>query len=76
MTELSSNAIIYALIALNGEISLQHDYLESGEVPANERADEEDTLADLEQAFMEFVEVYKGLRQKEPQLPALEDLIG
>lgn len=73
---LSSNAIIYAILALNGEVSIQRDYLESGEVPAEELTDEEDTLADLEQAFMEFVDVYKSMCKKDSQLPSLDDLLN
>ena len=41
MTEnLSSNAIIYATLALNSEIALQKEYLESSDVPEDERDNE------------------------------------
>ena len=73
---LSNNAIIYALLALNGEVAIQRDYLESGEVPGDERDDEEETLADLEQAFMEFVDVYKIRLRQDEELPSLEDLLN
>jgi hypothetical protein len=73
---LSSNAVIYALLALNGEVSIQRDYLESGEVPADERDEEEETLADLEQAFMEFVDLYKSRSRQDDQLPSLDDLLN
>jgi hypothetical protein len=77
MTEqLSNNAIIYALLALNSEVALQHEYLDSSDVPDDERANEEDILADLEQAFMEFVDVYKNRCKSDKQLPSLDELLN
>lgn len=77
MTEnLSSNAILYATLALNSEVALQREYLASDEVPEDERENEEDILDDLEQAFMEFVDLYKNRRQSEPDLPTLEELLN
>jgi hypothetical protein len=76
MTELSNNAIIYALLALNSEAALQREYVESADVPADEREDEEEVLADLEQAFMEFVDFYKGRCKADKQLPSLDELLN
>lgn len=74
--QLSNNAIIYALLALNSEVALQHDYLASEDVPADERGNEEEILADLEQAFMEFVDLYKIRCKSDKQLPSLDELLN
>ena len=76
MAELSNNAVIYALLALNSEAALQREYVESPDVPADERDDEEDVLADLEQAFMEFVDFYKGRCKADKTLPSLDELLA
>jgi hypothetical protein len=73
---LSSSAIIHAILALNNESIIQRDYLDSGEVPADEIEMEEDTLNDLEQALMEFIDLYKEKRKQEPELPTIEELFG
>ncbi len=72
---ISNNAIIYATLALNSEVDLQREYLESDEVPENERENEEETLADLEQAFMEFVDLYKIRCKADKQLPSIDELL-
>ena len=38
---LTNNAIIYATLALNSEIALQQEYLDSDEVPEDERENED-----------------------------------
>jgi hypothetical protein len=77
MTEnISSNAIIYATLALNSEIALQKEYLESSDVPDDERENEEEILADLEQAFMEFVDLYKLRCKADKELPTIEELLN
>jgi len=73
---LSNNAIIYALLALNSEVALQHEYLDSEDVPEDERANEEEILADLEQAFMEFVDLYKIRCKTDSQLPSIDELLN
>ncbi|MCL7422644.1 MAG: hypothetical protein M8364_17275 [Methylobacter sp.] len=73
---LSSNAIIYATLALNSEIALQKEYLDSSDVPADERANEEDILSDLEQAFMEFVDLYKSRCKADKELPTIDELLN
>ena len=73
----SSNAIIYAILALNSEISFQKDYLESGDIPsAEERTAEEEVLDDLEQAFMEFVDIYKQRCKTDKELPSIDELLN
>ena len=72
---ISNNAIIYAKLALNSEVDLQREYLESDEVPENERENEEEILADLEQAFMEFVDLYKIRCKADKQLPSIDELL-
>lgn len=72
---ISNNALILALLSLNGEIAIQKDYLESGEVPEDEIDDEQEVLDDLEQAFMEFVEAYKVRAKNDKSLPSLEELL-
>lgn len=73
---LSSNAIIYAILSLNSEIALQKEYLDSPEVSVEERGNEEEILSDLEQAFMEFVDLYKSYSRKDRELPKIEELLN
>lgn len=73
---ISNNALILALLSLNGEIAIQKDYLDSGEVPEDEMEDEQEVLEDLEQAFMEFVDVYKGRSRNDKELPSLDELLA
>ncbi len=73
---ISNNAMIYAILALDGEISLQKDYLDSGDVVEDERDDEEGVLSDLEQALMEFIEAYKKRASADKNLPKIEDLLS
>lgn len=73
----SSNAIIYAILALNSEISFQKDYLESGDIPSDdERTAEEEVLEDLEQAFMEFLDIYKERCKSDKKLPSIDELLN
>ncbi len=74
--KISNNAMIYATLALNSEVDLQREYLESDDVPENERENEEDILADLEQAFMEFVDLYKKRCKTDKDLPSIEELLN
>jgi hypothetical protein len=73
---ISNNAIIYAILALNSEVDLQQEYLESDEVPDDERDNEQDILSDLEQAFMEFVDIYKTRCKADKQLPDIDELLN
>jgi hypothetical protein len=73
---LSNNAIIYATLALNSEIALQQEYLESSEVPEDERENEEEILEDLQQAFMEFVDLYKIRCKSDKDLPDIDELLN
>ena len=72
---ISTNAIIYAILALDGEIGLQKTYLDSDDVTEDEREDEEGVLADLEQALMEFIEIYKKRAKADKNLPSIEELL-
>lgn len=72
---LSNDAVIYAILSINGEIATQKDYLDSPELPADDREYEEETLADLEQALMEFIDLYKGRLKADKTLPSLENLL-
>ena len=74
--KISNNAIIYATLALNSEVDLQREYLESEDVPDDERENEEEFLADLEQAFMEFVDLYKIRCKTDKELPSLDELLN
>ena len=73
---ISNNALILALLSLNGEIAIQKDYLESDDIPEDEMAEEEEVLDDLEQAFMEFVDLYKSRAKADSSLPNLEELLA
>jgi hypothetical protein len=74
--ELTSTAVIYAILAINSEISLQKEYLESDDIDPDERENEEGILDDLEQAFMEFVDLYKEYQREDKQLPTLDELLN
>ena len=74
--DLSNNAIIYATLALNSEIALQQEYLESDDVPGDERENEEGILDDLQQAFMEFVDIYKVRCKADKDLPDIDELLN
>jgi len=73
---ISSNALIYASLALNSEVTLQREYLESDDVDSEDRENEEEILADLEQAFMEFVDIYKVRCKADKELPTLDELLN
>jgi hypothetical protein len=74
--DLSNNAIIYATLALNSEIALQQEYLESDDVPEDERENEQEILEDLQQAFMEFVDLYKSRAKTDKDLPDIDELLN
>jgi len=74
--KISNNALIYATLALNSEVDLQREYLDSDDVPDDERDNEEDILGDLEQAFMEFVDLYKNRCKTDKQLPSIDELLN
>jgi hypothetical protein len=74
--KISNNAMIYATLAINSEVDLQREYLESDDVPEDERENEEEILADLEQAFMEFVDLYKSRCKADKELPPIEELLN
>ena len=73
---ISNNALILALLSLNGEIAIQKDYLDSDDIAEDDVADEEEVLEDLQQAFMEFVDVYKARASNDTTLPNLEELLA
>jgi hypothetical protein len=73
---LSSNAIIYAILSINSEIALQKEYLDSPDISIEDRENEEEILSDLEQAFMEFIGLYKTYTRKDKQLPSIEELLN
>lgn len=73
---LSNNAIIYATLALNSEIALQQEYLGSDDVPEGEKDNEEEILEDLQQAFMEFVDLYKIRCKADKELPGIDELLN
>ncbi|MBM4206651.1 MAG: hypothetical protein FJ190_01105 [Gammaproteobacteria bacterium] len=74
--KISNNAIIYAILALNSEVALQQEYLASDDVPKDERDNEQDILDDLQQAFMEFVDLYKDRCKTDNSLPSIDELLN
>jgi hypothetical protein len=74
--QISNNAIIYAILAINSEVALQQEYLASDDVPKEERDNEEDILDDLQQAFMEFVDLYKLRCKADKELPSIDELLN
>ena len=73
---ISNNAIIYAILALDSEVALQKEYLDSDDVPKDERGNEEEILSDLEQAFMEFIDLYKKRCKADKELPSIDELLS
>jgi hypothetical protein len=73
---ISNNAIIYAILALNSEVDLQREYLDSDDIPEGDREYEEEVLEDLEQAFMEFVDIYKKRCKADKELPNIDELLN
>lgn len=72
----SNNAIIFAIIALDNEIGEQKAYLDSPDIDTDERDEAEDVLDDLEQAFMEFLDIYKQRCKQDRQLPSIDELLN
>jgi len=75
ITPISNNALIYAILALNSEIALQKEYLDSPEISIEEREEEQEILDDVEQAFMEFIALYKKRYKTDTQLPSIDELL-
>ncbi|MDQ7090613.1 MAG: hypothetical protein Q9M50_08205 [Methylococcales bacterium] len=76
MTETpSSNALIYAILALKSETDLQKEFIESTEISNEEREEEQEILDDVEQAFMEFIDLYKKRCKTDSELPAIDELL-
>ncbi|NOR71559.1 MAG: hypothetical protein GQ532_18045 [Methylomarinum sp.] len=73
---LSSNAVLYAILSLNSEIALQKEYLDSSGLSGEEKENEQGILDDLEQALMEFIELYKTHTHKDKELPSLDELLN
>ena len=73
---LSSNAVLYAILSLNSEIELQKEYLDSPDISVEDKENEEGILDDLEQAFMEFVDLYKSYTRNDKDLPSIEELLN
>ena len=71
----SNNALIYAILALNSEIALQKEFLNSPDIEAEELENEEGLLDDLEQAFMEFIDLYKKRCKSDNELPNIDELL-
>ena len=73
---LSSNAVLYAILSLNSEIELQKEYLDSPDISVEDRENEQGILDDLEQAFMEFIDLYKSYTRNDKELPSIEELLN
>ncbi len=72
----SSNALIYAIIALNNDIDIQKGYLESPDIPEDEVDETQTVLDDIEQAFMEFMDLYKQRCKADRKLPDINEILG
>ena len=73
---ISSHAIIYAILALNSEITLQKEYLDTPGITDDDLHNEKEILSDLEQSFVEFISVYKIRCKREKELPSIEELLN
>lgn len=71
----SNNALIYAILALNSEISLQKEFIDSPDISTEEREEEQEILDDVEQALMEFIDLYKKRSKTDAQLPSIDALL-
>lgn len=72
----SSNALIYAILSLNGEVEIQKEYLDSDDIPEDDINEEQEVLDDLEQALMEFIDIYKLRRKADKKLPSIDELLA
>ncbi len=72
----SNNALIYAIIALNNDIDIQKEYLESSDIPEDEINETQAVLDDIEQAFMEFMDLYKQRCKADRELPDINEILG
>ncbi len=72
----SNNALIYAILSLNGEVEIQKEYLDSDDVPDDDLAEEQEVLDDLEQALMEFIDIYKQRCKADKKLPSIDELLA
>ncbi len=73
---LSSNAVLYAILSLNSEIALQKAYLDSSGLSGEDKENEQGILDDLEQALMEFIDLYKTHTRNNKELPTIEELLN
>ena len=73
---ISSNAMIYAILALNSEIVLQKEFLDNPEISADDKHNEMGILDDLEQAFTEFIDLYKNRCKSQKDLPSIDELLN
>lgn len=73
---ISNTAIIYAILALNSEIILQKEYLNTPDIDNADANNEMDILNDMEQAFLEFIELYKLRRKSAATLPDINELLN
>jgi hypothetical protein len=72
----SNNALIYAILSLNGEVEIQREYLDSDDIPEDDIAEEQEVLDDLEQALMEFIDIYKQRCKTDKKLPSIDELLA
>jgi len=73
---LSSNAVLYAILSLNSEIALQKAYLDGSGLSGEDKENEQGILDDLEQALMEFIDLYKTHTRNNKELPTIEELLN
>ena len=74
--DISSTTLIYSILSVEDSVNTQKDYLDSDEIPEDEIEYEEEILGDLEQALMELIDLYKVRCKADPELPAIEELLG
>jgi len=73
---LTNNALIYAILALDSEIKLQKQYLDSSAINKQDFENETHILNDLEQAFAEFINLYKNRCGREKSMPDINELLN
>lgn len=76
MREISSRALINAILAIDSEIKRCEQFLESEELSEDDLENNGEFLLELQTSFGEFVGLYKERQSTTTGLPNLDNLLG
>lgn len=76
MNEISSRALINAILAINSEIKRCEQLLESENVSEDELENTGEFLLELQTSFGEFVALYKDRQTITKGLPNIDDILA